>query len=156
MKPTISNLREAQAWQLNELYFAEKRSMTALDNCLLHVSSASLKNELATYRERCNDKILKTERVFSYLMSEPGIASGKVINSLIAQMEEMLRLTVSKEMKDVMLISCLHTLNHYKIAGYSTALRFSEELELDTATDLLKEILNMEHQSSLNLANCCQ
>ncbi|ELR70140.1 Hypothetical protein C900_03825 [Fulvivirga imtechensis AK7] len=151
MQPAISNLTEALAYQLNELYDAEKKLREAIPGCLDKVKSTSLKNELRQYGESCRDKLVKLERVYNYLMKEPADNKSKIIDKLIENTKGMLASAMANEMKDVMLTACLHTINHYKIAGYSTALVFAEQLELDNAVDLLAEVLAWEKKTNSSL-----
>lgn len=153
MQPAISNLTEALAYQLNDLYDAEKKLQEAIPSCLDKVKSPSLKQELKQYGESCRDKLAKLERVYNYLMKEPGDNRSKVMDKLIENTKGMLASSMTNEMKDVMLTACLHTINHYKIAGYSTALIFAEQLELDKAVDLLSEILGWEREKHSGLLN---
>ncbi|UII34662.1 DUF892 family protein [Fulvivirga ulvae] len=152
MNATITNLTEALAYKLNELYSAEKKLQSAMLQCTEQVSSPALKSELLKYRESSGDKLLKLNRTYSYLMKEPGRCTDKVIDALINSMKQVLKATIPGEMKDILLVSCLKNINYYKMAGYETALVFSWELELDTASALLEEVLNWEKQTHADLS----
>lgn len=152
MKPTISNLTDALAYQLNELYDAEQKLKQAVKTCSQHVSSPALKSELIKYGDSCGDKRIKLERVFNYLMKEPAKSTSKTMDTLIGHTREMLTSSISGAMKDVLLIACLHTINHFKMAGYGTSLTFARELELETATDLLEQVLTWEKETDKRLS----
>ncbi|MBL6446644.1 DUF892 family protein [Fulvivirga sp. 29W222] len=152
MNTAITNLTEALAYKLDELYNAEKKLKIAIQLCIEQANSPVLKKELEEYAESCSYKQLKLDRVYSYLMKEPGSSKDKVIDALINNLKQVLKATIHGEMKDVMLISCLKSINFYKMAGYETALVFSWELELDTASTLLEEVLGWEKQTHSNLS----
>ncbi|GAA0892898.1 hypothetical protein GCM10009122_25770 [Fulvivirga kasyanovii] len=152
MNTTIKNLTEAMAYKLDELYDIEKRLKSAIQQCVEQVSSPILKEEILKYAESCEDKCLKLDRVYSYLMKEPGKGKDKVIDALVNSAKRVSKVAISDEMKDIMLISCLKNINFYKMAGYETALMFSWELELDTASTLLEEVLGWEKQTHANLS----
>lgn len=153
MKVKISNLGEALAFRLDELLDAEKQLKEAIPGCIDKVSSGSLKKELKTYKDNCLSKIQKLERVYNYLLKSPGKSKTKVIDRLIENTKDMLNSPLTGEMKDVLMISCLQTINHYKIAGYKTALTFASELELETAAELIGQVLHWEMETEKNLSS---
>lgn len=152
MNAKISNLTDALAYKLNELYDAEQKLSSAINTCIDQISSPLLKQELNSYAESSKDKILKLDRVYSYLMKEPAKDKDNVVGTLISSFRKILKISISNEMRDIMLISCLRTINYYKIAGYETALIFSWELELETASTLLEEVLRWEKNSHDNFS----
>jgi ferritin-like metal-binding protein YciE len=64
----------------------------------------------------------------------------------------MLSATTSPHLRDILAIGCLQNINAYKIAGYRSAYMFAVEMELDTPTDLLQQILEWEIDSSKTLS----
>lgn len=152
IRTPISNLTEALAYKLDELYDAEQKLKLTLQHCIDQVSSPVLKMELSKYSESCDDKRLKLDRVYSYLMKEPGKHPDKVVDAMVKNIRQTLKATIFGEMKDILLIACLKNINYYKMAGYETALVFSWELELDTASTLLEEVLGWEKQTHGNLS----
>lgn len=152
MKVNVSNLGEALALRLDELLDAESQLKEAIPDCISKVSAVSLKQELNAYLDNCSDKMQKLERVYTYLMKSPSKSKTKIINRLIENTRDMLSSPLTNEMRDVLLISCLQTINHFKIAGYKTALTFASELELETAADLLEQVLHWEMETEKNLS----
>jgi ferritin-like metal-binding protein YciE len=86
-------------------------------------------------------------------LKSPGKSKTKVIDRLIENTKDMLNSPLTDEMKDVLMISCLQTINHYKIAGYKTALTFASELELETAAELIGQVLHWEMETEKNLSS---
>jgi ferritin-like metal-binding protein YciE len=153
MKVNVSNLGEALALRLDELLDAEKQLKETIPDCINKVSSVSLKLELKEYLDMCVNKIQKLERVYTYLMKSPTKSKTKIINRLIENTRDMLGSPLTNEMRDVLLISCLQTINHFKMAGYKTALTFASELELETAAELLEQVLHWEMETEKNLSS---
>jgi ferritin-like metal-binding protein YciE len=140
----VNRLEDALVMQANDMYQAERRLLEAIPQHLTEINDHSLKNELLAYRQAAKDKMLKLERIFSYLMVEPNSKRNLVIDSLISKTDQLLELAANRAMCDVLMATCIRTINHYKIAGYETACAFAEELGLDTPEQLLNEIVNWE------------
>ena len=90
---------------------------------------------------------MKIERIFGYLMREPMSRTNKVVNALMEETNQMVESANSFYMKDVLTIACVQNINAYKIAGYRSAYLLAVELELDTATDLIHQILESERET---------
>lgn len=151
MKNLLTNLQEALTFQLKGLYDAEKQLKEAIPKCGLKASSISLRNELNNYAESIDDKLLKLERIFSYLMEEPTGRSNKIMKEFLKDTHHMLEYASGDRIRDVLIISCIQNINHYKISGYGTAQSIAMELEIATIPDLLHEILNWEKQTDRKL-----
>lgn len=147
----LSNLHEALVFQLRGLYNAERKLQKSIPPCSTHITSGTLKVEIDTYNQSSGDKLIKLERAFNYLMEEPKGRKNKVMREMIGDTRYILNLAPTDEMRDVVLAACIQNINHYKIAGYKTALAFAIELELSTVADLLHEILEWEKEMSTRL-----
>jgi ferritin-like metal-binding protein YciE len=77
-------------------------------------------------------------------MQEPLNRKNEISTKLMDDANQMLCNTGCTHLKDIIMISCIQNINAYKISSYKTAYLFAAELELDTATDLLHQILEWE------------
>lgn len=153
MKKHIYTLQDALAFQLQGLYFAEKKIKRAFENCHYQITSQKLKEEINNYLLGSDDKLLKLERIFNYLMQEPELRKNKVVLKLLDDTQEMLSFTDSPHLRDILMVSCLQNINAYKISGLKIAYMFCVELELDTASDILQQILEWELETGKALSN---
>ena len=144
MKTKITTLQEALAFQLQGLYYAELKVREEFSLCSHHLTSSKLKSEINKYMESADDKILKLERIFNYLMQESMTRKNAVINNLLHETEQMLSITNSAHLKDILMIGCIQNICAYKVSSYKSAYMFSVELELDIVSDLLQHILEWE------------
>lgn len=147
MKTTPDNLTEALIYQLRGLYDAEKNLQKAVVKCLETVTSKKLKAEIANYAESTQNKLIKLERVFNYLMDEPEGRKNGAVNKMIEDTHELLKCIVNNDLRDSMMIACIQNINHFKIAGYGTARAFALELNLETPAELLSDILRWEKET---------
>lgn len=144
MKTKINSLNDALAFLLQGLYFTETKIKEEFPSCCSGIASATIRKEIENYTGSADDKILKLERVFNYLMKEPLTRQNAAINDLVDETHQMLASTSSTHLKDILTIGCVQNINAYKIANYRSAYMFAVEMELDTVTDLLQQILEWE------------
>jgi len=111
----------------------------------------SLKEEIIKYAEISDLKVIKLERVFNYMLAEPGGRKCRVAEELINDTHKMIKNTQSENVRDALLIACIQNMVHYKIAGYGTAVAFARKLDLDTGIEILEEILKWEKSADLSL-----
>jgi len=148
MKTKINSLNDALAFLLQGLYYTETRLKEEFPSCCTEITSRTIRREIEDYTGSADNKLLKLERIFNYLMTEPISRKNAAINDLMIETHQMLSATTSAHLRDVLAIGCLQNINSYKIAGYRSAYMFAVEMELDTATDLLQQILEWEIDSS--------
>lgn len=152
MKTEINSLNDALAFLLQGLCFTETRLAEEFGSCYNQITSVPLKHAIKNYASSSKDKVLKIERIFNYLLKEPITRPNNVINELLKETGEILTGTTSTHLKDVLSIGCIQNINAYKISGYRSAYVFAAELELDTVTDLLQQILEWELETNKILA----
>ena len=148
MKTKITSLNDALAFLLQGLYFTETKLKNEFPSFCSEITSRKIRSEIENYTGSADDKMLKLEKVFSYLMVEPLSRKNDVINGLMNEMHQIISSTASTHLRDILAIDCLQNVNAYKIAGYRSAYMFAVEMELGTATELLQQILEWEIDSS--------
>jgi ferritin-like metal-binding protein YciE len=144
MKTKINSLNDALAFILQGLYFTESKLKDEFTLCCNQITSPKINEVITAYAESSENKQLKIERIFNYLLKEPLSRTNEVINELMKETHQMLNATNSSHLKDILSVGCIQNINAYKIAGYRSAYMFAAELELDTVTDLIQQILEWE------------
>lgn len=152
MKTNIKTLEDALAYQLQGLLYIEKRVKEEFAICSPEIHSEEVKSEIRNYTESGDDKRQKLKRVFSYLMREPEERKNEVINQMLEETHHLLTYATSPELKDILMISCIQKINAYKVASYKAAYRFAVELELETPSELLYEVIQWEQHTNQLLA----
>lgn len=148
MKTKINSLNDALAFLLQGLYYTETKLKDEFPTCCSEITSTQIQNEINNYACGAGDKLLKLERVFNYLLTEPLTRTNAVVNELLNETHQMLASTTSSHLKDILSIGCIQNINTYKISNYRSAYMIAVELQLDTATDLLQQILEWEIETS--------
>jgi ferritin-like metal-binding protein YciE len=147
MKATIKSLNEALAYQLEGMYYAEKKLQKILPDLFDVATSRILKDEIKKYLRSAQDKRLKLKRIFSYLLVTPFSVKNNVINEMLKDSAKILKLTKTKELKDTLLMGRLQSIANYKISSYETAKAFASILELQNVIDLLQEVVEWEQDT---------
>lgn len=152
MKAHIHTLQDTLAFQLEGLYYAEKKIKEDFDLFTRDLTSQELKEEITKYILMAQDKLLKLDRIFNYLMQEPEVRRSKAVIKLLEETRDIIHFTDSPHLKDIVMVGCLQNINAYKISALKTAYMFTVELEMDTASDLLQQILESELETCKALA----
>ncbi len=148
----LSNLNEVLAFHLEGLYDAEKKLQHAIPACIEGVELNVLKDAINKYGEQAAEKRTKLKRIFGYLLVEPFKRKNTVIDTMLKDTHQMLEYAASDTLRHAVLLACFQSINHYKMAGYNSALAFAIVLNLDTVSDLLHEILEWEKETITVLA----
>lgn len=152
MKRTMNTLQETLADQLQGFLYSESKVKSEFQTCKQKITSPELKTEIQLYVGDADNKLQKLERLFNYLMQERAPRKNEVIVEMIEETHRLLSCTPSAHLRNILLVGCIQNINAYKIASYKTAYLFAVELELDTAEDLLQQILESELATSKTLA----
>src|SRR5690606_551962 len=83
MKISLSNLTDALVFLLRGLYDAERKLQKAIPPCAGGIRSEAVRRVVDNYYDSAGNKILKLERVFNYLMTEPQGRSHEVMEKMI-------------------------------------------------------------------------
>jgi ferritin-like metal-binding protein YciE len=144
MKTKIQTIEDAFVFYLQQLIFGESRIREGLFTNSFSITSAKVKHEIKEYEDSSYSKLLKLERVFNYLMREPFGTRNQFINQILLETTEALAFANKPQVKDILVITAFKNINAWKVSNYKNAYIFSVELELDTPSDLLQEILEWE------------
>lgn len=153
---TIENLNDAITILLRGLFDAEKVLQQAIKECSTKATSTALRDELQHYGEDAEDKMLKLERIFNYLMAIPTGKRNYILRKMIEETREIMRVTKDDSIRDILLVSCVQSISNYKISGYQTALAIALDLGLEKVPDLLQEILEREIETEFTLNKLCK
>ena len=148
MKTKINSPNDTLTFLLQGLYFTETKLKEEIPACCSQITSTRIRNEIDHYTGNADYRLQKLQSVFNYLMKEPLSGPNAVVNSLIRETHQLLASTISSHLKDVLSIGCIQNINAYKISGYRSAYMAAVELDLDTVTDILQQILERETETS--------
>ena len=144
--PKQKNLRELFHDTLKDIYFAEKKILTALPKMAKAAQSEELKEAFEKHESETEEQVQRLDKVFAELDATP---SGKTCDAIVGIIEEGQE--VMKEYKgspalDAGLLAAAQAVEHYEISRYGT-LKTWQELGLGEAVQLLDTTLAEEKKT---------
>jgi ferritin-like metal-binding protein YciE len=129
---------------LKDIYFAEKKIVTALPKLARAAQSGDLKAAFEKHLEETQVQVERLEQVFE-MIGKP--ARGKTCPAILGLVEEGQE--IAKEFKgsaaiDAGLLSGAQAVEHYEISRYGTLIAWANQLGLSEAAELLEQTLEEE------------
>lgn len=140
----INSVQDALAFLLEGLYYSEVKLKDEFRGCCAKLSSPHLILEINHYTSTCETNLLKLERIFNYLMQEPVLRKNGVVDQLMEATHQTLLSVKNIHLRDILTLACIQNINAFKISSYRSAYMLAVELEVDTVTDLIQQMLEYE------------
>ena len=136
---------------LKDIYFAEKKIMSALPKMAKAAQSDELRAAFEKHLEETEDQVERLESVFEELGET---ARGKTCDAIMGILDEGKE--IMSEYKgapalDAGLLAAAQAVEHYEISRYGTLITWADELGLKKASQLLKETLAEEKKTDQTL-----
>jgi ferritin-like metal-binding protein YciE len=136
---------------LKDIYFAEKKILTALPKMAKAAQSEELRAAFEKHHTETEGQVERLERVFGLIGKK---AQGKTCDAIVGIVEEGQE--VMKEYKgspalDAGLLAGAQAVEHYEISRYGTLKTWADELGLRDAVRLLDATLQEEKKTDATL-----
>jgi ferritin-like metal-binding protein YciE len=136
---------------LKDIYFAEKKIMSALPKMAKAAQSDDLRAAFETHLEETEGQVERLEAVFEELGET---ARGKTCDAIMGILDEGKE--IMSEYKgapalEAGLLAAAQAVEHYEISRYGTLITWADELGLKKASQLLKETLAEEQKTDQTL-----
>ena len=155
MKAFIHDLNQALTYSLEGMYDAEKKLQQAIPGFTKNVTSPELKKALKNFVVNHKDCRVKLKRIFSYLLAGPFQRKNTIMDQMVYDAMQSFRLSSQNELKDVMFVEHLLTINHYQLSTYHALKAKADFLELHAVSDLLEEIIELQKETQHELIAVC-
>lgn len=141
---------------LKDIYFAEKKILSALPKMAKAAQSEQLKAAFEKHESETEDHVARLEKVFAEMDETP---RGKTCDAILGIIEEGQK--VMKELKgkpalDAGLLAAAQAVEHYEIARYGTLKTWAAELGFDQAAKLLDTTLAEEKKTDETLSELAE
>jgi ferritin-like metal-binding protein YciE len=141
---------------LKDIYFAEKKILTALPKMAKAAQSEDLRAAFEKHHAETEGQVERLERVFDLIGKK---AQGKTCDAIIGIVEEGQE--VIKEYKgspalDAGLLAGAQAVEHYEISRYGTLKTWANELGLADAVGLLDATLQEEKNTDATLTKIAE
>ena len=132
---------------LKDIYYAEKKILTALPKMAKAAQSEELQAAFEKHEGETQGQVDRLEKVFE-LISQP--AKGNTcdaINGMIDEGKEVMKEFRGSPALDARLLAAAQAVEHYEISRYGTLKTWAKELGLNEAVNLLEETLQEEKKT---------
>src|SRR6476619_1252623 len=134
---------------LKDIYYAEKKILTALPKMAKAAQSEELQAAFEKHEGETEGQVERLEKVFA-LIEQP--AKGKTcdaINGIVEEGKEIMKEFRGSAALDAGLLAAAQAVEHYEISRYGTLKTWAKELGLDEAlTELAESAVNQEAQQA--------
>jgi ferritin-like metal-binding protein YciE len=136
---------------LKDIYFAEKKILTALPKMAKAAQSEDLTAAFEKHEQQTEEQVARLEQIFAMIDAKP---QGKTCDAIVGIIDEGNE--IAKDYKgspalDAGLLAAAQAVEHYEITRYGTLKAWAEELGLKDAAELLDTTLEEEKQTDEDL-----
>jgi ferritin-like metal-binding protein YciE len=129
---------------LKDIYFAEKKILTALPKMAKAAQNEDLKAAFEKHEAQTEEQIQRLEQVFEMIDAKPQGKTCAAIMGIIEEGQEIIKDYKGSPALDAGLLAAAQAVEHYEISRYGTLCTWAEELGLDDAKELLGATLDEE------------
>jgi ferritin-like metal-binding protein YciE len=144
MAKQLKQLDELFHDTLKDIYFAEKKILTALPKMAKAAHSGELRAAFEKHHGETEGHVERLEQVFGMIDKKPQGKTCEAIVGLLGEGEEIMKEYKGSPALDSGLLAGAQAVEHYEMSRYGTLRTWAEELGLDQAAELLEATLEEE------------
>ena len=129
---------------LKDIYYAEKKILSALPKMVKAAQNADLKAAFEKHHAETEDQVVRLEQVFEMIDQKPQGKKCPAIDGLIEESQEIVKEYKGSPALDAGLLSAAQAVEHYEISRYGTLSTWATELGMEDAVELLQATLQEE------------
>jgi ferritin-like metal-binding protein YciE len=137
---------------LKDIYFAEKKILSALPKMAKAAQNEDLRAAFVKHEQETEEQVSRLEQVFDLLDKKPQGKNCPAILGIIEEGQEIMKEYKGSPALDAGLLSAAQSVEHYEISRYGTLITWAKELGLDLAIGLLKLSLDEEKKADKALS----
>jgi ferritin-like metal-binding protein YciE len=141
------NLKELFHETLKDIYFAEKKILSALPKMAKAVQSEELKSAFEKHETETEQHVARLEKVFEEIDETPRGKTCNAIMGIIEEGQDVMKVFKGAPALDAGLLAAAQAVEHYEIARYGTLKTWASELGLNQAVRLLESTLAEEKKT---------
>ena len=150
------NLHELFHETLKDIYFAEKKILSALPKMAKAAQSEDLKAAFEKHETETEEHVARLEKVFEEIDASPRGKTCDAIMGIIEEGQEVMKEFKGAPALDAGLLAAAQAVEHYEIARYGTLKTWASELGLNQAVKLLETTLSEEKKTDETLTRLAQ
>lgn len=152
-----NGLRQFFIDSLQDIYYAEKHLVEALETLEEKATTQNLKQAFSQHRDVTMGHVSRLEEVFRMMGEEPATRKCEAIKGIVKEADHIVGETESDTMtRDAALIMAAQKAEHYEIATYGTLATFARTLGENQVAELLHETLQEEKEADEHLTQIAE
>jgi ferritin-like metal-binding protein YciE len=141
---------------LKDIYFAEKKILTALPKMAKGANSDELRAAFEKHKGETEGQVRRLEQVFEVIDKKPQGKTCDAILGILKEGEEIMADYDGSPALDAGLLAAAQAVEHYEISRYGTLRTWAEELGHDKAVKLLQATLDEEEATDQALTKLAE
>src|SRR6202163_261262 len=133
---------------LKDIYFAEKKILSALPKMAKAAQSPKLKAAFEKHLAETDGQVERLEQVFASIDETPKGKTCDAIMGILEEGEEVMKEYKGMPALDAGLLAAAQAVEHYEISRYGTLKTWASELGLNQAVKLLDVTLSEEKKTN--------
>src|SRR5579871_707736 len=146
-KTTDKTLHDLFHNTLKDIYFAEKKILSALPKMAKAAQSDELKQAFEKHEGQTEQHVARLEQVFEEIDAKPQGKTCDAIMGIISEGQEIMKEYKGAPALDAGLLAAAQAVEHYEISRYGTLITWADELGLSNSSKLLKQTLGEEKET---------
>jgi ferritin-like metal-binding protein YciE len=138
---------------LKDIYFAEKKILTALPKMAKAAQVKELRAAFEKHAAETDGHVERLEQVFELIGKKPQGKTCDAIVGIIEEGQEIMKEYKGSPALDAGLLASAQAVEHYEIARYGTLKTWAEELGIAQAAQLLQATLEEEKATDQTLTS---
>jgi ferritin-like metal-binding protein YciE len=153
---TEKNLEELFHDTLKDIYFAEKKILSALPKMAKAAQAPELKEAFEKHESETEEHVTRLEKVFEEIDQAPRGKTCDAIMGIIEEGQEIMKEYKGKPALDAGLLAAAQAVEHYEMSRYGSLRTWAKELGLDKAAGLLEATLKEEKNTDATLSKIAE
>jgi ferritin-like metal-binding protein YciE len=129
---------------LKDIYFAEKKILTALPKMAKAAQNDDLRAAFQKHHAETEQQVKRLDQVFGLIDAKPQGKTCPAIIGMIEEGQEVIEEYKATPALDAGLLAAAQSVEHYEISRYGTLKTWAEELGLDQVVQLFDATLREE------------
>jgi ferritin-like metal-binding protein YciE len=150
------NLQELFHETLKDIYFAEKKILSALPKMAKAAHSDDLRAAFQKHESETEEHVARLEKVFEEIDEAPRGKTCDAIMGIVEEGQEVMKEFRGAPALDAGLLAAAQAVEHYEIARYGTLKTWAMELGLKESVKLLEATLAEEKKTDETLTKLAE
>jgi len=141
---------------LKDIYFAEKKILSALPKMAKAAQSPKLKAAFEKHHAETDGQVDRLDQVFASIDENPKGKTCDAIMGILDEGKEIMDEYKGCEALDAGMIAAAQAVEHYEISRYGTLKQWASQLRMKDAVRLLDETLQQERKTDESLTSLAE